>query len=420
MPKVSKPERSTAAGAMLIGSMVLGGTAAALGDGHTSAVDMRWTETRHIQVEHGRIVSMSPDGSAIAVARPLGDASLGELCVLDVETLAERACADLSPLEAGLRLADVTWSPDSRWMALTELALEWFRDGDLWLMDVQTGALTNLLDDGFSGNLLGAGDAPPGTTITVAANPAFSPDGLKLAFSRSSIVDGQPAGNDIAILTLAGGEPRSLLSVSDAVVGVVHFGIRWAPDGSRLYYSLHQRAGDDPQNGVRVVEADGTGDRLLAGRWQQEGRAPAVLQVAADGRNLLVYDPSAFVYGPTGRPTWATVDAVDGTVTPLLPLDPGAPGHSFIGWAGFSPDGGALVTLRGPVEEAVVALRDVGGTDEYALDIDFGPEGERPAVGPIDVGMAPSWSTDGRLFLNGGWRLDSGLLLTIEGSAVSG
>ena len=119
---------------------------------------IRLVGTRSIRVPDVRIVSMSPEGSSIVGVRPRrrlsGD---GELCVFDTETLAERACADLAPLGAGLRLADVTWSPDGSMLAFAEEALAVFTDGDLWLMDAATGQLTNLADDGFDGRLPAAG-----------------------------------------------------------------------------------------------------------------------------------------------------------------------------------------------------------------------------------------------------------------------
>ena len=103
-------------------------------------------EQRQIEIPDSRIIALSPDGTAIAAT----DFDLDQLCIYEVETLAERACADLAPLEARLRLEDVVWSPDSTKLALAEESFKLFRDGDLWLMDAATGELTNLTDDGVN------------------------------------------------------------------------------------------------------------------------------------------------------------------------------------------------------------------------------------------------------------------------------
>jgi Tol biopolymer transport system component len=390
------------------------------GDGeHVPAAAMRLVDARQVRIDDTRIISMSPDGRWLVAARPASSYPRGELCVYDVETLAERTCADLSPLGAGLRISDVTWSPDSRRLALAERSWEVFKDGDLWLMDAASGDLANLLDDGYSGNLIPVGGKePPKGTVTIPANPAFSPDGRTIAFSRSFMVDGKPAGNDIATVPVEGGEPERVLLVSDGEPGVVHRGIRWSPDGSQLYYSLGHQRPDDARDGVRVVGVDGSGDRLVAGRYNPDGAAPAVLGLAADGEHLLVYDPSRFGYAFRGG-LLATVAVADGALTPLVPLGADAMEYSSIGWAGFSPDGGALVTLRFPVQQAVISLQDVGASVEHPLDVDLQPDDGPILVGPIDMGIPFTWSPDGRLFLPGGARFSTGMLLTIAPGEVA-
>ena len=109
-------------------------------------------EQRVIEIADSQLLSLSPDGGSIVVTRPAGPEPT-ELCIHDVATLAERACADVSDLDAGLWADSVVWSPDSEWLAFAELWPMFFVDGDLWLMDASTGALSNLLDDGYSGAL---------------------------------------------------------------------------------------------------------------------------------------------------------------------------------------------------------------------------------------------------------------------------
>ncbi len=391
---------------------------AAQDEAHAPAGDMRLADARPVEIEGTRIVSMSPDGTRLVALRP-GNEPDGELCVFDVVSLDQQACGALSDLDAGIRVADVTWSPDSRWLAFAERTFELYVDGDLWLMDAATGEVTNLLDDAFQGRLPVFDPDPPAGTITVPVNPAFTPDSRSVTFSRTFFVDGKPAGNDIARVSLESGDVQPLVQVSDVIPGVAYHGIRWAPDGAQLYFSVSYPDGEDSRNGVWVVDADGTGQRQVLGRYQAEGTAPAVLQVAPDGAHLLVYDPALFGYGSGPAPVYATVDPADGTPTPLVPLSPDAPGYASIWWAGFSPDGSSLVTLQRPVEDAVVALRDVGATAEYPLPLELQGDDGPVMLGPVDRGLSPTWTPDGRLFLTGGGQWWSGMLLTIEGSAVA-
>lgn len=71
---------------------------------------------RSIEIPDTRLIAISPDGKSLAASDP----GLNKLCIYEVETLAERVCADLAPLEAGLRLEDVVWSPDSTRLVLAE------------------------------------------------------------------------------------------------------------------------------------------------------------------------------------------------------------------------------------------------------------------------------------------------------------
>src|SRR5215218_4489859 len=69
----------------------------------------RLVDQRFIEIPDSRIIAISPDGNAIAASA----FDRSRLCIYEVATLAERVCAYLAPLDAGLRLEDVVWSPDS-------------------------------------------------------------------------------------------------------------------------------------------------------------------------------------------------------------------------------------------------------------------------------------------------------------------
>jgi Tol biopolymer transport system component len=332
----------------------------------------------------------------------------GELCVYRVDTLAQQACADLSVLEAGIRLEDVTWSPDGSMIAFSERTFTTFQDGDLWLMDTATGTLANLDDDGFSGNLPVVRPNPDEALITAPVSPTFTPDGTAVTFSRSLFVDGQRAGNEIATVPVTGGEPERLVLVDDEQIGMVYFGIRWAPEGNVLYYSVHPADQDDARTGIWAVNADGTDAHLVAGPPDAESGGPALLQVSAQGDRLLAYYPR--VMGSyVGRDAYALIDPVTGTQQRLIAPHTTKPSVEFILLASLSPDGsGVLEVVRNTSPNNQVLVRDLATGLETAVV----PEGLAVA-GPIEYGLIPTWAPDGTVFVTGGGALGEGTLLNV-------
>ena len=62
------------------------------------------------------------------------------------------------------------------------------RDSDLWVMDAQTGALTNLTDDGFDAGILLPKEVRIRLFVDLA--PAWTPDGQAITFSRTLGIGG--------------------------------------------------------------------------------------------------------------------------------------------------------------------------------------------------------------------------------------
>jgi Tol biopolymer transport system component len=371
-------------------------------------------EQRAIEIPDTRIISLSPDGRSIVAAKPIGDYQRGQLCVYDVATLAERACADLSTLEAGLRIEDVAWSPDGSHLAFAEQGLVYFRDGDLWLMDTATGALTNVDDDGYSGSIMSLlNDKLSSQVVSLPVNPTFSPDGRTIAFSRSVIRNGAWAGNEIALVAVDGGAPRTVTRVTPDTPGVVYFGIRWAPDAARLYYSVTYPDLGDARSGIWVVDADGRNQRQILGATDPEAGPPAVAQVSPRGDKLLAFYPVAMTGFAVKVPFYALVDVATGAAEPLLVPDPNAPPSAYVSLAAISPDGSkVLILARLTDPDLQVWARDVDGGEPIRL-------GEPLASGgPIGLGIIPTWATDGSVLITGDGELSTATLLRIEGSAA--
>lgn len=113
-------------------------------------------------------------------------------------------------------------------------------------------------------------------------DPDWSPDGRRLAYVRHADSDALPS--ELWTVGSDGRDARRLVAS-----GGLDASPTWSPDSAQIAYvqtSLAQPF-DDAQ--VRVVEADGSGDRLLGlltGR--AEGGAPEDLDWSPDGRSLLV------------------------------------------------------------------------------------------------------------------------------------
>jgi Tol biopolymer transport system component len=396
-------------GTALLGVLLFeGAVASSVGAADASPSPIRLVDARRIELPGVRIISMSPEGASIAGVRPAVGYARGELCTFEVATLDERACASVADLGSTLRLEDVTWSPDGSSLAFTANAFQTLRDGDLWLMDAATGEVTNLDDDGFEGTLPFADDTTD-AMVTVDVAPAFTPDGRSVSFSRSTFQGSDRAGNDIAIVpVVGGGEPASLVSVSDEI-GIVYFGMAWLPDGSALAYSHTEIDPGDPRNGIWLVDADGSDRRLLAGAVDAELGAPAVTRVRPAGDRRLGWHPIAMsrYRGPAAL---GLVDTATGPATLLTVGDDASPVAS-IQMAAFSPDGSALleVTAR-TVPDHQVRVRDLASGTITTLIAD-GLE----TAGPPQYGIMPTWATNGTVLITGGGDLSGATLLTLEG-----
>jgi Tol biopolymer transport system component len=357
---------------------------------------------QNLDLPKGRAVALSPDGQMVAAVEPNTS-----ICIYDAQTVEQISCADASGLNSGIRTEDIVWSPDSTRLAFSEQVFRYFNDGDLWVMNAQTGALTNITDDHYDGPVVIGADE--GASYFADVAPAWTPDSQFITFSRTTFVGSQSQGNTVAQAPAAGGEVETLATVSAEEPGVFYFGGGWSPDGASFYYSVSHTDSDDPDNGIWVYDPATGGAHQLAASDPDLGPL-ALLEVSPAGDRLLGWYPlAAGTFGMSQEGLLTLVDAATGALNPL----PDPSGNGDASWiATFSPDGQYLLHAAGI---------DVNSLDYWVTDLASGQSTEVASdlalATPIELGLGPVWASNGTVFV--ARSLTGYYLFPIEGAGLS-
>ena len=247
---------------------------------------------------------------------------------------------------------------------------------------------------------LPGGTAPKPMQGRANIEPAWSPDGTRLAFVSTGV---RINDHDIWVMRANG------TGVIDLTRDVVNEGSHsWSPDGTRLAFTSEPVTGDDAPS-IEVIDADGGGRRLLATgslpAWSPDWTRIAyhgaggihVLELVGGGDGLIAPVASSFA----GRPSWSpdgrriayvrdgdvwVVDA-DGSHPQWLTSFTAAHVAYAPAW---SPAGStiafAVASVLGPVSNDVWIVRDDG-------------TGLRRVMRAAFVETGPDWAPDGRSFV---------------------
>lgn len=369
-----------------------------------SAADIEVLQRREVAIPSGRIFSMSPDGQSFGVIEG------NRMCVYGVDSLKRGPCAELKTGRMDTR--SFAWSPDGTRLAFTEDIFRFFRESDIWVMDISSGELTNLTDDEVEGGMPKSQDARANLDYV----PTWSPDGTEILFGRtpmerSGAEDRVRFASKTELYRIpadGSGEARKVLTLPGSqALGLWH-SMQWLEDGRTIMYSVAYPQRDHPDNGLYIAPLDGGSPRKVLASSPDEG-FPVLVGYSAQNGVALVYYPLLLAqYSPTRQDIYRLLDVETGKTQPVK-----APSEQVGDYFGpfnvvLSPDGTKLLyTYRNRQSQFVLVARDVDGGPEKVLDKRSGTG----AYGVFDVRQGLDWASNNTIYVSN--EPTPGVLVTV-------
>lgn len=334
----------------------------------------------------GSSVNLSPDGSTLAMLMR------DELCAGGLGD-AEATCVDTADIGT-IDPSSITWSPDSTRLAFSLDAFRLMIDSDIFVLDVATGTLTNLTDDGATEFSI----TDNSQVLLIDVSPAWSPEGTSIVFSRSNWGTGDTYDNDLMRIPADGGEATLITTVMDQP-GVVFTTPAVSSDGSVIVSVLPSQS-DHPQTGIWRVTASGEMEPILVDEDAASVPLPVLAGISADGTQASVVSRLLATQRPTsGFDALAHLDLVTGDLAGweeffTLPTD-----MSIIWPPAFVTTGEESVAIVTAWSQAggdmpTVTLHTADGSDELTVE-------PMDLLAQFPTGPSIEISTDGTILVNG-------------------
>lgn len=255
------------------------------------------------------------------------------ICLYTLPENEEDSCYELSE-DFPADFENVRWSPDGRYIAFPDNdALRNFRDADIQLLDLESGEIRNITDDGSDERFIM--HANGGDTMNVDVALAWSEDN-QLAVLRY-IIESEETRSDattIVVIDVESGNSETLTSILTEQ-NFLHTDIAWSGDKiavGRTSYEPNDAFGIDIIN----AESGEIEEEIIV---SEHFRAIESLQFSEDGNYLLV-----------SHSRYRTIDnlldvgAMDGVAVIQLSdnEEVAVDSEHFVTQAGFSPDRNAI------------------------------------------------------------------------------
>ncbi len=307
--------------------------ARAIGEGTPTPAPLQADQLTVVSVEEIDLVA-GPGGTSAYLA-PDGERfahlNWDEICIYTVMG-EQQQCTNIGEQLRPLGTETVRWSPDSRYLVMTEEFFGRLDEPDLWILDADTGELTNITDDGVEGTIFDS-EVESGYDVV----PRWSSDGSRLLFMRYT---GYGTDIDAPIFFTIAPDGSSLERIGEMPTtgGFPVSALDWSPDGTTIAFNFWSRD-NEADNGVWIGDIGGSDFHQLT--QIESDFSPTELEFSADGNYLLAHFPWETVYSATFDPEFSVVQAISVDSGEIQLLNE----ELHVMGAGWSPDGSALAYI---------------------------------------------------------------------------
>jgi Tol biopolymer transport system component len=241
--------------------------------------------------------------------------------------------------------------------------------------------------------------------LAISSEPAWSPDGSKIAYASERALDGTDArdrqNNNVWVMNADGSGSAPLTKLTDG--GAVTFDPAWSPDGTKIaFLSARALDGSDLSNpnltlNVWVMNADGSNQIPLTRVTAVNANAALPVRWSPDGTKLVfpadrALDGSDAANVNSTRNIWR-INADGSGLTPLTRLTASI-ADSFV--AVWSPDGTKIAYTSTRALDGSNALNTNNVSNIWAMNADgSSPTPLTKLTAANAAGFDPAWSPDG-------------------------